>query len=44
MPSLNFAFLGFEAEEEEIEEIPEEISRLLEKEEKVIQPLKSQYK
>ena len=44
MPSPNFEFPVFEAEEEEIEEIPEEISRLLEKEEKVIQPLKSQYK
>ena len=38
MPSPNFEFSVFEAEEEEIEEIPEEISRLLEKEEKAIQP------
>ena len=34
----NFEFPVYEAEEEEEEEIPAEISRLLEREEKAIQP------
>ena len=37
-PSCNFEFPIFEAEEEEIEEIPDEISRLLKQEERIIQP------
>ena len=40
MPSPNFEFLVFKAEEEEDEEIPEEISRLLRQEERSIQPYK----
>ena len=36
--SCNFEFPIFEAEEEEIEEIPDEISRLLKQEERIIQP------
>ena len=40
MPSPNFDFPVFEAEEESDEEIPYEISRLLEQEEKAIQPHK----
>ena len=38
MPYPRFDFPVFEAEEESVEEIPDEISRLLEHEEKVIQP------
>ena len=38
MPSPNFEFPVFKAEEEDVEEIPDEISRLLEHEEKIIQP------
>ena len=37
-PFSNFEFPIFEAEEEEIEEIPDEISRLLKQEERIIQP------
>jgi hypothetical protein len=37
-PSPNFEFHVFEAEEDEDEEIPDEISRLLEHEKKTIQP------
>ena len=40
MPSPNFEFPVFETEEEEDEEIPDEISRLLQQEEKAIQPHK----
>ena len=40
MPSPNFEFPVFEAEEEEDEEIPDEISRLLRQEERSIQPYK----
>ncbi|XP_050889100.1 uncharacterized protein LOC127094288 [Lathyrus oleraceus] len=40
MPSCNFEFPVYEAKEEEEETIPYEISRLLENEEKTIQPLK----
>ena len=40
MPSPNFEFPVFEAEEEENKEIPDEISRLLQQEEKAIQPYK----
>ena len=40
MPSPNFEFPVFEAEEEEDEEIPEEISWLLRQEERSIQPYK----
>ena len=40
MPSPNFEFPVFEAEEEEDEEIPDEISRLLQQEEKTIHPHK----
>ena len=40
MPSCNFEFPVYEAEEEEEENIPDEISRLLENEEKTIQPFK----
>ena len=40
MPSPIFEFPVFKAEEEEDEEIPEEISRLLRKEERSIQPYK----
>ena len=40
MPSPNFEFPVFETEEEEDEEIPYEISRLLQQEEKSIQPHK----
>ncbi|KAI5424531.1 hypothetical protein KIW84_030637 [Lathyrus oleraceus] len=36
--SPNFEFPVFEAEEDDVEEIPDEITRLLEHEEKVIQP------
>ena len=36
--SCNFEFPIFEAEKEEIEEIPDEISRLLKQEERIIQP------
>ena len=39
-PSPNFDFPVFEAEEEEDEEIPEEISQLLRQEERSIQPYK----
>ena len=38
MPSPNFEFPVFEAEEEEDEEIPDEISRLLQQERETIQP------
>jgi len=38
MVSPNFEFLVYEAEDEENEEIPDEISRLLEQERKNIQP------
>ena len=38
MPSPNFEFPVFRAEEEDDEEVPVEISRLLEQDEKVIQP------
>ncbi|KAI5388566.1 hypothetical protein KIW84_074306 [Lathyrus oleraceus] len=37
-PSPNFEVPVFEAEEDDIEEIPDEITRLLEHEEKIIQP------
>ncbi|KAI5444592.1 hypothetical protein KIW84_013015 [Lathyrus oleraceus] len=37
-PSPNFKFHVFEAEEDDDEEIPDEITRLLEHEEKIIQP------
>ncbi|KAI5412787.1 hypothetical protein KIW84_057421 [Lathyrus oleraceus] len=37
-PSPNFEFPVFEAEEDDVEEIPDEITRLLEHEEKIIQP------
>ncbi|KAI5397492.1 hypothetical protein KIW84_063348 [Lathyrus oleraceus] len=37
-PSHNFEFPVFEAEEDDVEEIPDEITRLLEHEEKIIQP------
>lgn len=37
-PSCNFEHPMYEAEEESDEEVPEEISRLLEREEKIIQP------
>ncbi|KAI5430418.1 hypothetical protein KIW84_034845 [Lathyrus oleraceus] len=37
-PSPNFEFPVFEAEEDDVEEIPDEITRLLEHEEKVIHP------
>ena len=41
VPSCNFEFPVYEAEEEEEDEdIPDEISRLLENEEKTIQPFK----
>ena len=40
MPSPNFEFPVFKAEEEEDEEIPEEISRLFRQEERSIQPYK----
>ena len=39
-PSPNFEFLVYEAEEEELIEIPEEVTRLLEHEERTIQPYK----
>ena len=38
LPPPNFEFLVFRAEEEDSEEIPDEISRLLEHDEKTIQP------
>lgn len=44
MPSPNFDFPAFEAEEESDEEIPYEISRLLEQEEKAIHPHKEPIK
>ncbi|KAI5430105.1 hypothetical protein KIW84_034613 [Lathyrus oleraceus] len=37
-PSPNFEFPIFEAEEDDVEEIPDEITRLLEHKEKIIQP------
>ncbi|KAI5423838.1 hypothetical protein KIW84_030166 [Lathyrus oleraceus] len=37
-PSPNFEFPVFEAKEDDVEEIPDEITRLLEHEEKIIQP------
>ncbi|KAI5416761.1 hypothetical protein KIW84_041688 [Lathyrus oleraceus] len=37
-PSPNFDFSVFKAEEDDVEEIPDEITRLLEHEEKIIQP------
>ncbi|KAI5424521.1 hypothetical protein KIW84_030630 [Lathyrus oleraceus] len=37
-PSPNFEFPVFKAEEDDVEEIPDEITRLLEHEEKIIQP------
>ncbi|KAI5430989.1 hypothetical protein KIW84_035221 [Lathyrus oleraceus] len=37
-PSPNFEFPVFEAEEDDVEEIPDEITRLLEHKEKIIQP------
>ncbi|KAI5400549.1 hypothetical protein KIW84_065438 [Lathyrus oleraceus] len=37
-PSPNFEFPVFEEEEDDVEEIPDEITRLLEHEEKIIQP------
>ena len=37
-PSPNFEFPVFEAEEDDVQEIPDEITRLLEHEEKIIQP------
>ncbi|KAI5421371.1 hypothetical protein KIW84_044984 [Lathyrus oleraceus] len=37
-PSPNFEFPVFETEEDDVEEIPDEITRLLEHEEKIIQP------
>ncbi|XP_050889075.1 uncharacterized protein LOC127094261 [Lathyrus oleraceus] len=40
MPSCNFEFPVYKAEEEEEENIPDEISRLLKNEEKTIQPFK----
>lgn len=44
MPSCNFEFPVYEAEEEEEENIPDGISRLLENEEKTIQPFKEPMK
>ena len=38
LPPHNFEFLVYEAEEDEEEEIPDEISHLLEQEKKAIQP------
>ncbi|KAI5438127.1 hypothetical protein KIW84_024028 [Lathyrus oleraceus] len=38
-PSPNFEFPVFEAEEDDVEEIPDEITHLLEHEEKIIHPL-----
>lgn len=38
MISPNFEFPVYEAEEEGVEEIPDEISRLLERERKTVQP------
>lgn len=38
MPSPKFEFPVFEAEEESVKEIPDEISRLLKQEEEAIQP------
>lgn len=43
MPSPNFEFSVFEMEEENVEEIPDEISYLLEHEEKTIQPHKESF-
>lgn len=40
MSSCNFEFPVYKAEEEEKEDIPNEISRLLKNEEKIIQPFK----
>jgi hypothetical protein len=40
VPSLDFEFLVYEAEGEEFEEIPNEISRLLEQEDKTLEPYK----
>lgn len=40
IPSCNFEFPMYEAEEEEEENIPDEISKLLKNEEKTIQPFK----
>ncbi|XP_050908718.1 uncharacterized protein LOC127122421 [Lathyrus oleraceus] len=40
VPSLDFEFLVYEAEEEEFEEIPYEISRLLEQEDNTLEPYK----
>ena len=37
-PSPNFEFPVFEAEEDDVERIPDEITRLLEHEKKIIQP------
>ena len=37
-PSPNFEFPVFEAAEDDVEEIPDEITRLLKHEEKIIQP------
>lgn len=39
-PSPNSEFPVYEAEEEEFEEIPDEISRLLEQEDKTLEPYK----
>ena len=39
VPSPNFKYLVYVAEEEEFTEIPEEVSQLLEREENTIQPL-----
>lgn len=39
-PSPDFEFLVYEAEGEEFEEIPYEISRLLEQEDKTLEPYK----
>ncbi|KAI5389365.1 hypothetical protein KIW84_074859 [Lathyrus oleraceus] len=38
IPSPNFEFPVFDTEEDDVEEIPDEITRLLEHEEKIIQP------
>ena len=37
-PSLNFEYPAYVAEEEEYDEIPEKVSRFLEREESTIQP------
>ena len=43
-PSPNFEFPVFEAEEDDVEEIPDEITRLLEHEEKIISRISKTWK